>query len=113
MMYRDVSDRIERLESTEEHLRVALSALSAQIDVSDLNRPSLIVGGEIRPSEGSKLRQDMTLVIAVYDTQGRVVESLPYDYYSDDFFALATFSFAIQLTTQEVGKVLIYFKRGD
>src|SRR4051812_7852867 len=71
----DLTDKIERLDALEERAGVLLHGLSAFLEASGNENLGLNVAGEMRSRHGSRLKQDVTLVIAVYDSSDRVVET--------------------------------------
>ena len=109
----DVTSRIERLEVFEERLGVTLENLSAFVQDSgaDSSTP-LVVCGELQPLNGTKLQGNVELVVAAYDSSGRVIGTSSCIYFADEFFGLETFDLIVVLPMNQVSKVRVYPKKG-
>ena len=88
---RDFTSSIERLELMEERLGVQLDALSAFIDEDG----DIEIFGEIRSAESSELEDNLAVVAAAYDMNGRVVGSDTYWIRADNFVGLEVFSIVV------------------
>jgi hypothetical protein len=106
----DVTSRIERLEVFEERLGVTLESLSAFVE--DDAPYYLKVYGELHTRNGTELQGSVDLVVAAYDTSGRIIGTSSHWYSADDFFGLETFEFTVALPLSQVSKVRIYPKKG-
>lgn len=104
-MASDLSERIERLETTEEKCGVDLSGLSAF-----LNDGELKVCGEAIFTKPPKNDYDIEIHIVIYDVQSRVIEktstnvgnkNTPFD----------AFAITCWVTDNEISKIRIYVTR--
>ncbi len=107
----DITSRIERLEVFEERLGVTLQSLSAF--VQDGGADSILeVCGELQPLNGTELQGDVELVVAAYDSSGRIIGTSSCSYFADEFFGLETFDLTVLLPMNQVTKVRVYPKKG-
>lgn len=114
----DLTSKIERLEAFEERLMVSFKSLSAFIDAEDDDDDDddddyimVDVRGEIHAATGTKIKKDVTVVIAVYDKSDRVIGTSEFTYYSDDFFGFDTFTESVHVPVRNVAKIRIYPKK--
>ncbi len=113
----DLTSKIERLEAFEERLMVSFKSLSAFIDAEDEDEDgdddyiTVDVRGEIHAATGTKIKKDVTVVIAVYDKSDRVIGTSESTYYSDDFFGFDTFTESVHVPVRNVAKIRIYPKK--
>lgn len=110
---RDITNMLERLEAFEDRVGVTLEALFATMSERDEydNTYEIRVKGELHPQEGTELARDVDVVVATYDTTGRVIDSSEAWFDADSFFGFEIFS--ERLTIDEgipVAKVRIYPK---
>lgn len=105
----DFTKLLERLEAFEERCGVTIEALFAQTNEI---MPWIEVKGEMRPRTGSTLERDLTLVIDVYDRNGRLIgqNSLSDDFRASNFFGFATFDTNVEVPTFEISRIRIYPK---
>ena len=68
-----VTHLIERLDALEERENVRFEALSARIEVPNVE-PYLSVFGEIHPSNGLEIAYELKVVVNAYDPQGRLLD---------------------------------------
>jgi hypothetical protein len=87
-MSKDITHLIERLELFEERLGIRLEGLYAEI--SDDCR-WVTVNGEVHALEGMKLKQDISIVGAVYDNFGRVIVSNSWQVFKEKFYGFQVF----------------------
>lgn len=106
----DVTSKIERLEVFEERLGVMLESLSAFVD--DVVPYFLWVRGELHTRNGTELQEDVELMVAAYDSSGRVIGTGTRRYLAEDFFGLETFDLGFSLPLSQVSKVRVYPKKG-
>ena len=109
----DLSNKFERLEVFEERAGVTIQGLSAFIQDQGEGDVVLRVCGEIQTRDGTQLRQDVELIIAVYDSCGRIIGTSSCNYYAETFFALETINDVIFLPIKEVSKIRVYPKKGE
>ena len=97
---KDVTSLVQRLEAFEQRLGVRIEALSAfeSGDYSD-DEVRITVRGELHSESGTGLDQDIELEVAVYDGEGRVVETASQTFMADSFFGFATFQLSAYVTT--------------
>lgn len=108
----DLTAKLERLEAFEERLGVTFKSLSAFIDDDDDDDYiSVDVRGEIHAASGTKIKNDVEVMIAAYDTLDRVIGTSETRYYSDDFFGLDTFSESVTVSIRQISKIRIYPKK--
>lgn len=111
----DVTSKIERLEVFEERLGVRIESLSAFLtDYRDDNlnfNNDVRVRGELQAREGTELQQDVDLVMAVYDSSGRVIATSSNSYYAGEFFGLETFELTVEIPMNQVAKIRVYPKK--
>ena len=108
----DVTSKIERLEVFEERLGVTLESLSAFLQGDGGEGFLLIVRGELQPRNGAELREDVELMIATYDSSGRIIGTNSRTYYAQTFFGLETFDLGVYLPLSQVSKIRVYPKKG-
>ena len=85
---RDLTNKIERLEALEERLHVSLSGLSAFFEEITPDSLWLNVRGEIQPTNGPKLSEEIELQIAAYDPSGRIIGTSIESFDPDTFFGI-------------------------
>ena len=110
----DLTSKIERLEAFEERLMVSFKSLSAFMDANAYEDDDYImvdIHGEIHSTTGTKIKNDVTAVIAVYDDSDRVIGTAESTYYSEDFFGFETFSESVHISVRDVAKIRIYPKK--
>lgn len=113
MAKKDLTKKIERLDAFEERLGVTFKSLSAfmDIDYEDDDYIAVDVRGEIHAASGTKIKNDVTVVIAAYDESDRVIGTSESCYYADDFFGFDTFSESVNVSVKNVAKIRIYPKK--
>ena len=107
---KDVTQLLERLEAFEDRLGVRLESLSAQLDADDDESMYLDVRGELHPKSGTELKQDMRLIVAVYDSASRVVATEGWSFSTSDFWGFEVFHICVKLDVKDVTRVRIYPK---
>ncbi|PNB24319.1 MULTISPECIES: hypothetical protein [Pseudomonas] len=107
----DLTSKIERIEAFEERVGVRFQGMSAFLEADD-DYISLQVHGEIHASNGAELKDDVTVVIAVYDQSDRVVGTDTRYYYSESFFGFEAFSESLSLSVKNISKIRVYPKKG-
>jgi len=110
----DLTSKIERLEAFEERLMVSFKSLSAFMDADEDEDDDYImvdVRGEIHAAIGTKIKNDITVVIAIYDNSDRVIGTSESTYYSEDFFGFDTFSESVHISVKNIAKIRIYPKK--
>ena len=113
MATKDLTSKIERLEAFEDRMGITFKSLSAFMDNDDDDNDYITVDvrGEMHAASGTKINDDVALVIAVYDDSDRVIGTSESRYYSDDFFGLDTFSESVNISLRNVAKIRIYPKK--
>jgi hypothetical protein len=107
----DITSKIERLELFEERLGVRLESLSAFLDPGDPPF-ALNVYGELHPRDGTELRDNVELVVAVYDRGGRIVGTSSASFDAENFFGLETFQVFFYVPVKDIVRVRVYPKKG-
>lgn len=104
-MSKDITERLERLEVTEEKSGVELSGLSAFLDDEELK-----ICGEALFSKPPKNDYDVEVHVVVYDSQSRVIEknSSTVGSKNSPFDAFSITCYGIK---NQVSKVRIYVSR--
>ena len=108
---RDLTNKIERLEALEERLHVSLSGLSAFFEEITPDSLWLNVRGEIQPTNGPKLSEEIELQIAAYDPSGRIIGTSIESFDPDTFFGIEVFDRSVSLDMPDVARVRIYPKK--
>jgi len=110
----DMTNKIERLEVFEERSGVILNSLSAFfIDFqgwAGIDTNYLKVRGELQSQANMTLQRDIELVVAVYDSSGRIIGTSSRTYLANEFFGLETFDIEVSLPLIQVSKIRIYPK---
>ena len=104
---KDVSHLLERLEAFEDRLDVSLEGLYA---AQNPKSGYLIVNGELHLREGTKLADDLQIIVTSYDSAGRVLGVSDKYISSERFFGFEPFSILISATDPPVAKIRIYPK---
>lgn len=107
----DLTNKIERLQPSEERFGVVLTALSAFIEEIDSSSRYLNVRGELSAKSGTTLQDDIELVAAAYDSLGRVIGTSSCAYSLENFFSLDTFELTISLPISQILKIRLYPKK--
>jgi hypothetical protein len=108
--YGDVTNLLERLELFEERLNLRLEALQARYFLSTDNVPWLKVCGEAHPRDGVELKKHLTIVVDVYDSAGRVINTgSAWLSEPEKFFGFETFNIVLNILDQP-RKIRIYPK---
>ena len=108
---RNLSDRVEQVVPLEERLGVSLSAIGAYVR-TDADGRAISVAGEIRPQRGTRLEQDLEVVVTVYDEKRRVIGTGSHKVYRKTFWTFETFGldlFGIPRDT-EVARIRVFPK---
>ena len=108
----DVTSKIERLEVFEERLGVTLESLSAFVTDHGADDIYLAIRGELQTRDGTELQGDVELVIAVYDSSGRIIGTDSCLYLAKNFFGLDTVDRLFRLPLNQVTKIRVYPKKG-
>jgi hypothetical protein len=104
----EVSNLIERLEAFEDHLNVSLKGLYA---AQDTEYGDLEVNGELHPREGTKLNDDLKVVVTLHDSDGRVLGMTDEYIDSDNFFGFEAFSASFtEVGDLSVARIRVYPK---
>lgn len=92
-MESDQTDRIERIEAFEDKAGVRLEALYAGLrEGAGDQHVRLIVRGEAHATRNnSKIKNDIEIVLAAYDAQGRVIGKGDHFIGGDSFFSFEVF----------------------
>src|ERR1039458_9695112 len=91
----DVTHLIERLEAFEERMGVRLDGL-----VAKLEEGYLTVNFELHSRDGNQIKEDTKVVIAVYDSAGRLIARGTNQSYAAVFFGFEAFSETIRVPGQ-------------
>src|SRR5215210_1878735 len=106
--YKDVSHLIERLEAFEDRLGVSLEGLYAS---QNTKTSAIYVNGELHSLEGTKLSEDVVIVVTMHDAAGRVLCTGTATVSSESFFGFEAFSqIFFQPGGPTVAKIRIYPK---
>jgi hypothetical protein len=100
----DVTHLLEQLEAFEERCAVTLEALFAEFEDQ-----FLWVKGEVRPRDGSQLKQDVSIIVDVYDQQKRLISRGEHRVWAESFLGFETFEI-ITGGSSEIAKIRIYPK---
>ncbi|MEN9869379.1 MAG: hypothetical protein RLZZ171_362 [Cyanobacteriota bacterium] len=110
-------DKIERLEAFEEQFGIRLEALSVKLELYlDEDYSSFTVGGDVFAVNGTKIDQDIELVISCHDAAGKVLISKKHSIDAKSFSGIDTFSeefYYALLPFIGVEKVRIYPKLAE
>lgn len=108
----DITSLIERLDFFEDRLEVTLDALFAEFTQYEGDDDgTLRVNGELRPRDGSRLKQNVTIIVDVNDLKGRLISRLESPtYWMSSFIGFATFSILDNHISCEIAKLRIYPK---
>ncbi|MCC6423750.1 MAG: hypothetical protein IT447_09760 [Phycisphaerales bacterium] len=113
MAVTDVTMLVERLEAFEERLGVRLESLGAQLNPLLDDLVHLEIRGEMHPQAGTELQQDVKLVVAAYDANGRIVGTDSHLFEAGGFFGFETFEIIVQIYVNKLTRVRVYPKRND
>jgi hypothetical protein len=88
----DITAKVERLEILEERFRINLESLFAETDFTTW----VTINGVVRPREGNVLEQTISLILDLYDADGRLVVSETItSCVKENFFGFKSFSTTI------------------
>lgn len=105
----DLTSIIETLDDLEDRLGVRFEAVSALVTYVFDDHFAIYVRGELRPSQGTALDHDMTLIAAAYDSQGRIVHRAWDPVSSEAFFGFKIFQLEISLPNgMELAKIRLF-----
>lgn len=104
----DVTNLIEKLELFEERAGIRIEAMSAFVEKksSDPYR-SIQVHGEIYPSQGIELNNDVLIKMMVYDSMGRMVKTSEELYKANDFYGFEAISIWDYIPQVNISKIRI------
>jgi hypothetical protein len=93
---RDITHLVERLEAFEERVGIELGAIYATVAGPDDDDEYYVeVNGEIQESGRGSLQDSLTIVMAVYDSEGRVIKTGAYFVSADSFLGFDTFGISV------------------
>jgi hypothetical protein len=109
----DLTASIERLEAYEDNAGIRFEGLSAIAEPSYgdavANGWDISIRGEVHAAEGEQLPHSIEVKAAVYDTKGRVVDTLHVQIDETEFFVLEPFSLAKSgVPMRTFSRVLVY-----
>lgn len=106
----DCTHLIERLEAFEERMGVRLEALFAG---RGSENSYLKLRGELHPTQGTILQQDVELVADVYNGLGQLIDHESRVFPSDKFYGFETFELWIcgDIPDSAIAKIRLYPKR--
>lgn len=111
----DLTDRIERLEVFEERAGVSFEALYCTIDNNDHwshGNYHVDFRGELHSSTGTTIQNDISVVLTVYDTAGRVLDTNSEWIDSDTFFGFEVLDMTLRVPpTAQIGRVRVFPKK--
>ena len=107
MSKKDVTNLIERLEKFEQRAGVRLEALSAFAESDDDGEFTVTVRGEAHSMKGDNLSHDVSVVVSLFDKEGRVVGTSSEYLDSDDFFGFETIDADVELSGTSLAKIRI------
>ena len=108
----DITKLIERLDGFEEKLGVRLESMSAFLDDQGDNI-FVTVNGELQSRDNTELKQNIELVLAVYDKLGRIVGTESSYFSKEDFCEFETFNFLLGIPVNKLSKIRVYPKKSD
>ena len=104
---------IERLEMIEERLGISINGLNAEIEYAD--RPDedsyLLVRGEILPTNGCELMEDIELVMNAFDLDGKCVATNSRWFNKNNFFGLDSFEFQAFTRSKNIQRIRVFVKK--
>ncbi len=86
-------DTIERLEIMEEKLGIAVEGAYAIFEQDSDGDSYVIVNGEVHTVNGTKLDEDIEIILTVYNNKGKVISTSSTFFASDNFFMIKPFHF--------------------
>ena len=100
---------IERLEIMEDKFGVTFEGLNAEID-QDESILTLNVYGEMHPTNGTSIKQDLAITVTAFDSEGKIIAITETTVYEEKFFALENFHMQIYDITSKPVKIRVYPK---
>ncbi len=110
MSNKDVTHLIERLEAFEDRLGVRLESIHSDLNVHD-DSAWLRVRGELHPKSGTKLQEDLELVVAAYDSSSQVVGTTTSIFEASEFFGFEIFNILVEIHVDKLTRVRVYPKK--
>ena len=110
MAVEDVTRLVERLEAFEDRVGVRLESLHGAMWEND-DGMWLEVRGELHPKSGTKLQQNLQLVIAAYDSSSRIVGIKEKIFLANTFFGFEVFQMHVQLDVLKLTRIRVYPKQ--
>jgi hypothetical protein len=106
----DITNLIERIEPMEDRLSLTLEGLYA--DYQEFGDSSYInVNGELHSTNGLELEDDIFLVLTVYDSQGRVINTTDQYFSANSFHMFETFSATLDTKLIKPSKIRLHPKK--
>lgn len=107
----DITSKVERLEAFEDRLGVSIESYSVFLEAHDSDSIYISVYGEFSTKSGTTLNQDTSLIVAAYDSEGRIVGSSDTYFGSEDFFGMEVFDLTFRVPVKNISKIRIYPKK--
>lgn len=109
----NITSCIERIESFEDKLGISLDALRAVVsDEGDCSGEyRLQITGELMSTSGGELECPLSLVYAVYDDSGSIIDTNDRYFNDDDFMGFEIFDFTTYLESNNIQKIRLFPKK--
>jgi len=105
-MQQDLTQLIERVPEFEKRLNVVLDNLFAAVESSV---EGIAVRGELRPSSGNTLDQDLSLTVTVFDANRRIIKTNSTYFDKDKFFGFETFDIDVyKINPEDINKLRVH-----
>lgn len=108
ILERSLFQKVEKLESFEDRLKVRLENISIRI----MYEASLTIFLEVHPVKGTNIEESVDIQCVIYDTDGAILRNESHRIYDDNFFGLEVVTFLIlNINLDDIGKIRIYPKK--
>lgn len=105
-MEKDITNIVERFEAFEERLGITLEGVFAKIN----DDGELTVCGEVYAVDGTKINEDIDLIVSLHDASGRVIYRDHHYILASKFYGFESFKIIFYDTSLPVSKVRLYPK---
>ena len=107
----EVTDKIERLEVFEEKYDVRFDSLSAfQSYDEDDDEFTVKIFGELYARAGTSIDQDLDIIAALYDEEGKLIQLESNTIYKDDFFGFYAFHLHVWSVVTAPSRIRLYVR---
>jgi hypothetical protein len=106
----DAMSLIERLGVFEERLQVRFESLFATASQEDWGT-AINLNGEIHPADGTRLSQDVEVVVDVLDADGRLIARQTHIFQHEKLFGFESFQFyisAASFSLKQIRRIRLY-----